>query len=121
MYEVDVDTIAPNFQINTKREKFLQNDILKLGKFVLVQFTGGQGIKLDSYDGLLNQRKNILAVVPKSNEDGSVIFETNTPIFIDLNNKNELLLRNIRCRVVRPDYSNIEMQGIATLVLLVDN
>ena len=32
MYEVDVDTIAPNFQINTKREKFLQNDILKLGK-----------------------------------------------------------------------------------------
>ncbi len=78
-------------------------------------------LKLESYDGLLNQRKNILAVIPKSNADGSVIFETNTPIFIDLNNKNEILLRNIKCRVVRPDYSNIEIQGLASLVLLVDN
>ena len=78
-------------------------------------------LKCESYDGLLNQRKNILAVVPKSNADGEVIYETNTPFFIDLNNKNDILLRNIRCRVVRPDYSVLTMRGLASIVLLIDS
>jgi len=50
MYNIKIDTVAPNFQINKKREKFLEDDILKLGKFILVQFTGGQGIRLENYD-----------------------------------------------------------------------
>ncbi len=50
MYDIKIDTVAPNFQINKKRENFLQDDILKLGKFILVQFTGGQGIKLENYN-----------------------------------------------------------------------
>lgn len=78
-------------------------------------------LKCESYDGFLNQRKNILAVVPKSNAGGEVIYETNTPFFIDLNNKNEILLRNIRCRVVRPDYSVLPMRGLASMVLLIDS
>lgn len=40
-YDVKVDNIAPNFQINKKREKIIQPDILKLGRFILMQFTGG--------------------------------------------------------------------------------
>lgn len=78
-------------------------------------------LKCESYDGFLNQRKNILAVIPKSNVNGEVIYETNTPFFIDLNNANEILLRNIRCRVVRPDYSVLPMRGLASMVLLIDS
>jgi len=50
MYDVKVDNIAPDFQINKKREKIIQSDILKLGKFILVQFTGGQAIKQNMYN-----------------------------------------------------------------------
>ena len=50
MYGVETGDMTPNFEINKKREKFLEDDILKLGKFILVQFTGGQGIKLENYD-----------------------------------------------------------------------
>ena len=77
-------------------------------------------LKLDSYDGLKEQRKNILAVIPQSNKEGEIIFETNTPIFININNAKELLLRNLACRVVKPDYSELKMLGQATMVLLID-
>ena len=50
MYGLENVSREPNFQVNTKREKFLQDDILKLGKFILVQFTGGQGVKSNDYD-----------------------------------------------------------------------
>ena len=77
-------------------------------------------LKLDSFDGLREQRKNILAVIPQSNKEGEIIFETNTPIFIDINNAKPLLLRNLSCRVVKPDYSELKMLGQATMVLLID-
>jgi len=51
MYDLpDNDDRRPNFSINKRREKELEKDILKLGKFVLVQFTGGQGAKIQNYD-----------------------------------------------------------------------
>lgn len=78
-------------------------------------------LKLDSYDGLKEQRKNILAVIPKSNKEGEIIFETNTPIFISVSNAKELLLRNLSARVVKPDYSDIKMLGQATMVVLIDD
>ena len=77
-------------------------------------------IKVESYDGLREQRKNILAIIPKSNKEGEVIYETNQPLFIDMNNPKELLLRNIRVRVVKPDYSSVLMVGQATMVILID-
>ena len=78
-------------------------------------------LKCDSYDGLLNQRKNILAVVPKSNKGGELIYEVNNPIFIDLNNRSDILLRNLRIRVVKPDYSPISMLGQASMVVLLSS
>ena len=78
-------------------------------------------LKCDSYDGLLNQRKNILGVVPKSNAGGTLIYEMNNPIFIDLNNRSDILLRNLRVRVVKPDYSPISMLGQATMVVLLSS
>ena len=77
-------------------------------------------LKIDSYDGFKNQRKNLLAVIPKSNSNGELIYEPNTPFFIDLNNNKEIYLRNIKIRVVKPDYSDVNIQGIGTMVLLID-
>lgn len=78
-------------------------------------------LRCESYDGLLNQRKNILSVIPKSNSTGEVIYEMSNPIFIDLNNAKDILLRNLRLRIVKPDYSSIEMLGQGTVVLLLDS
>ena len=78
-------------------------------------------LRCESYDGLKNQRKNILAVIPKSNEGGELIYETNQPFFIDLSNAKDILLRNIRIRVVKPDYSPVKMLGAGSMVLLLDD
>ena len=51
MYDLpDNNDKRPNFFINKRREKELEKDIMKLGKFILVQFTGGQSVKAENYD-----------------------------------------------------------------------
>lgn len=76
-------------------------------------------IPLDSYDSFVNQRKNLLAVVPQSDKEGVVIYEPSTPFFIDVKNQQDLLLRNIRARVVAPDYTPFAMRGLATMTILI--
>ena len=76
-------------------------------------------IPLDSYDGLKQQRKNILAVIPKSDAGGYLIYEPNTPYFIDIRNTKAILLRNIRARILKSDYSEYNMRGLATLTILI--
>jgi hypothetical protein len=76
-------------------------------------------LSLDSYDGLKGQRKNLLAVVPTSDKEGVVLYEPSTLFFIDLDNKEGINLRNIKCRVVNTDYSPFKMKGTATLTILV--
>lgn len=54
------------------------------------------------------RRKNILMTIPENNnEDGLVEFETNTPIFIDLNNKEPINPRNLNFRILKKDFSPI--------------
>ena len=76
-------------------------------------------IPLDSYDSFVKQRKNLLAVVPESDSTGVVIYEPSTPFFIDVKNQQDLLLRNIRARVVAPDYTPFAMRGLATMTILI--
>ena len=78
-------------------------------------------LSLDSYDGLpgQQQRKNILSIVPASDKEGVVLYEPNTLFFIDLDNKEGINLRNIKCRVVNTDYSPFKMKGTATITILV--
>jgi hypothetical protein len=84
-------------------------------------------IAIDSYDSYISGgqyiesgRKNILAVVPKTNANGEVIYEPNYPTFIDLKNKEELLIRNIKARIVKSDYSPFAMRGLATMTILIE-
>mgnify|MGYP003627635996 CR=1 FL=1 len=84
-------------------------------------------IAIDSYDSYISGgqyiesgRKNILAVVPKTNVNGEVVYEPNYPTFIDLKNKEELLIRNIKARIVKSDYTPFAMRGLATMTILIE-
>ena len=85
--------------------------------FVVETLTGL--VPLKSYDGATSQRRNILGVVPVSDNTGSVIYEVNTPIFIDLDNVNPVSIRNITARVLFNDLSPVTMIGLGTIVVLV--
>jgi hypothetical protein len=78
-------------------------------------------IPLDSYDSYIGGRKNILAVVPKSDENGEIIYEPSTPFFINIKNDMDMLLRNIRARIVRTDYSPLKTRGLTTMTILVSD
>ena len=78
-------------------------------------------IPIESYDGLPSQgqRKNLLAVVPKSDVFGYVIYEPNNLLFLDMNNKQPLILNNIRARILKQDYSEMFIQGTTTLTIYI--
>ena len=77
-------------------------------------------LKVMSYDGLLQQRKNILQVVQNGRDSTQpdFIYQTNTPIFLDLDNAFPIALRNIEARIVNSDYQKVDVQGEANLTLL---
>ena len=80
------------------------------------------GFQLESYDSFKGGRKNILSVVPKSENTtdnlGSVQYEPSNMNFITLNNKNTVSLRNIKARVVTNTYDAISADGNCEIVLL---
>ena len=69
------------------------------------------------------RRQNILMTIPvNDNNDGVVEFQTNTPIFIDIQNKDKLNLRNMNFRILRKDFTPIVTQGReAIMTLLIDD
>tara|TARA_R110002033_G_scaffold21168_1_gene52863 strand:- start:2952 stop:4460 length:1509 start_codon:yes stop_codon:yes gene_type:complete len=76
-------------------------------------------IQLDSYDGLVSQRNNILYTIDQSDNNGSLIYETPNLLFIDINNKSPIPLRNIKARILNNDYSPIKIlqRGFMTIVI----
>ena len=78
-----------------------------------------QNIQLESYDGFKEGRKNILYFMSTDTSNGSLHFEVNTPQPIDLNNKNEILLRNIRARILDDNYTPILIDSPAYMTMIV--
>lgn len=78
-----------------------------------------QNIQLESYDGFKEGRKNILYFMSQDTSDGYLHFEVNTPQPIDLNNKNEILLRNIRARILDDNYTPLLIDSPAYLTMVV--
>tara|TARA_R110002096_G_scaffold292802_2_gene487253 strand:- start:10286 stop:11806 length:1521 start_codon:yes stop_codon:yes gene_type:complete len=78
-------------------------------------------IPIESYDGLpaQGQRKNLLAIVPKSDIFEYVIYEPNNLLFLDMNNKQPLILNNIKARILKQDYSEMFIQGTTTLTIYI--
>ena len=75
---------------------------------------------LDSYDSLDKGQKSILAVLPVKDDIGAIRFDSNYPIYVDLNNKLPLSMRNIKVRVVRADGTQVNSIGLSTATLLID-
>lgn len=78
-------------------------------------------INLESYEGLLKQRKNILAsIVNQQVVNDRVHFVAPYPQYIDMNNANPITLRNIRARILKEDLSEITVNGFSQMTLLID-
>ena len=80
-----------------------------------------QNLNIDSYDGLKQQRKNILYSLSKSNIDGSLHYEVPNLLYIDLLNRNSIILRNIKLRILEPDYTPIEILNKGYVTIIVDS
>ena len=77
-------------------------------------------IKVNSFDALRNQRENLLAVIPDLDFAGKLVYSPPTPYFIELNNPNEIVLRNVSARICNIDYSDIVMDGFGQINLLIE-
>lgn len=82
-------------------------------------------LALESYDGQTGSKRSIVAVVDKldqMNVGGTYSkysYSAEYPIFLDLKNKNELVLNNLFCRVMVGSVP-IELDGILEITLIVD-
>lgn len=77
-------------------------------------------LKINSYDGLKQQRKSILNLIQNGRDStkSDFTYQTNTPIFLNLDNAFPLQVRNIDCRIVNSDYDDVEIEGEANLTIL---
>ena len=93
--------------------------ITSIGDSFLVELLN---IDVSSYDGLSRQRRNILAVIPETDNIsplGQVIYEANNLIFLDIGNAYPISIRNIRARLLRSDLSPLPTQGLSTMTILI--
>ena len=88
---------------------------LSLNSFIIQMLN----LKVDSYDSLKQQRENILAVVPSGDTSGDIDYSPPELFFIDLLNKEPLLVRNIKMRIVNSDYSPLAMEGSGFINILI--
>lgn len=82
-------------------------------------------LSCDSYDSYSKtntggQRKNLLSVIPSTNESGKLVYFPPYATFVDLLNKDEIYLRNIKIRVSRSDYTEVSASGLGSMVLLIN-
>ena len=99
-------------------------DIPEVADAMLVQLLNLQVESYDSYADILTtrngERSNILSVIPSKSSAGKIVYEPPYLTFIDLNNAEPIYLRNLNMRVVREDYSTIKIDGLGTIVVIVD-
>ena len=67
----------------------------------------------------LGRRQNILMTIPENNnQDGLVEFQTNTPIFIDINNVGPMNVRNLQFRILNKDFSKIQTHEESSIMTI---
>jgi hypothetical protein len=75
-------------------------------------------LKLLSYDGYGEERRNILATIPKKEDNSIVNYEPNTLTFIDIDNAEPIILRNVNAIIRNNDLSMVEGKGLASMTIL---
>ena len=77
------------------------------------------GVEFNANMSNKGRRKNILMTIPENdNNNGIVEFETNTPIFIDINNAETINVKNMDFRVLRKDFSPLN-QGTEPAIMTI--
>jgi hypothetical protein len=78
-------------------------------------------IPLEFYDGLSNQRKNYLYVFP--NNESTILerinYSTNYPVFLNIKSNTDIMLKNIKARLIKEDNSAVDVIGLSSLSLLI--
>jgi hypothetical protein len=81
-----------------------------------------QNIKLDSYDSIKQQRMNLLHVIPQYDiVQERIVYTSQYPIFLSLNNAYKINLRQIKARILKEDLSEISTVGYSQITILIDN
>jgi len=76
-------------------------------------------LPLKSYDTTSHSRKSILTVIPNLQyASDRLVYESPYPLYIALDNDKEMLIRNIKARILNSDLSQLSLEGEATMTLL---
>ena len=65
------------------------------------------------------RQKSILATIPVNNTSGIVEYEPNELIYIDMDNRFEMELKNLRLRVLNKQFGEIKTTGTSIMTLLI--
>ena len=132
LYEVLSGGTNPKFTAIWKAES--EGQLVASDNYIVLSDT----LTLDSYDASQfeygvwdgnsvaggekrGRRQNILMTIPvNDNTNGLVEFQTNTPIFIDINNAKGQNVRNLNFRVLKKDFSPIYSRQ-ATMTILIED
>lgn len=68
------------------------------------------------------KRRNIIALVQnhRDSDKSDVIFNTDNPVMIDLNNDMDILLKNLNMRILNTNEEQVQIDGRANAILLVE-
>ena len=66
----------------------------------------------------IGKRANIIATAPVNNNNGTVEFEPNDLVYIDMDNKNPQAISNLRLRVLDKSFETVETKGMSVMTLL---
>ena len=82
-------------------------------------------LSFNSYDGSDKQekRRDLLAVIQnaRDRDQADVLYDSNSLIFIDLNNAYPLPLRNLQFRIINSDESTVDVQGYSNMTILIQS
>ena len=77
-------------------------------------------LNIDAYDGWNKQHKNILATITQADVIRErLTYSANFPIFLNLLTPTRLLLRRISARLLREDFSAVNLTGFSQITIII--
>ena len=79
-------------------------------------------LNIDAYDDVKKQHMNLLAVIPQWDAVRErLVYSATYPVFLSLNNPYRINLRELRCRILKEDLTQIETSGYSQITILIQN
>ena len=78
-------------------------------------------LQVESYDAFeeKRQRVNVLSVIPYDDSNLNILYAPNNLIFLDLNNQHPIRLSSFKARLVRGDYTDLNVKGLTSMVVYI--